>query len=279
MNLGVLEALKRSVGSPPRAKALPLGLPSLDSVLPEHGLPRGAVVEISSARGLGRATTVVLSAIASAQRLACLRSGDDRTQGAWCAFVDPFATLHAPGLRGLGVDPTRLLVVRPPHEALARTTLKLVGAKVFSVIAIDLAPTWGSIAPSGMPQRSLRVPAQDARGSLDRYCNFVRRLSIANERSDTTVLLLTDSLAVRSMPLPVSMRIDIERRRSEGMGAANENSRDARTSNDEVWFRISKERQGRIRPASKIELKKPANLVRLVRPEAGEDQANDVILR
>src|SRR5687767_6270495 len=81
-----------------RPKALPLGtgtvgltttLAAIDEVLPDGGLPRGAVVELASASGLGRATTVALAACAAAQREARLRSGDPATVGAWCAFIDP----------------------------------------------------------------------------------------------------------------------------------------------------------------------------------------------
>jgi hypothetical protein len=45
---------------------------------------------------------------------------------------------------------------------------------------------------------------------LNRWGTIVRRLALAVERSDTTVLLLTDTLAHRAMPLPVAMRIELE---------------------------------------------------------------------
>ncbi|HRI67318.1 MAG TPA: hypothetical protein PK156_23910, partial [Polyangium sp.] len=79
-----------------RAKVLPLGLRSVDEALPEGGLPRGVVVELSAPQGLARATTLALALCASAQAQARHRSSED-TQGAWCAWLDPTATLFAPG--------------------------------------------------------------------------------------------------------------------------------------------------------------------------------------
>src|SRR6187399_2305544 len=86
-----------------RAKALPLGLCSVDAALPEGGLPRGVVVELSAPQGLARATTIALALCASAQADARHRSDDD-TQGAWCAWLDPTGTLFAPGAVRAGVD-------------------------------------------------------------------------------------------------------------------------------------------------------------------------------
>lgn len=210
-----------------RPKTLPLGLRSIDAALPDGGLPRGAVVEIASARGLGRATSLSLAACASAQALARLRSGDRRTVGAWCAFVDPWSTLHAAGVLGAGVDPTRLLVVRPPLEALARVAVRVVTSRAFSVVVIDTASLPGSpSAPSG--RRGV---------DLDRWGTTVRRLALAVERADTTVLLLTDSLARRSMPLPVAMRLELARSLAPSLHAG------ARVS---LSLSVAKERRGRV---------------------------------
>ena len=104
-----------------RAKVLPfVQAIELDRLLPDGGLPRGAVVEVASQHGLGRATTFALLACAAAQADARLKSGNPRTTGAWCAFVDPWSTLHAPAVVEQGVDLSRLLVVRPPLDAIAR---------------------------------------------------------------------------------------------------------------------------------------------------------------
>ncbi len=80
----VPSALQRVLQSPlpaSREKALPLGYQALDEALPGAGLPRGAVVEIASPRGLARATSIALMACASAQAEARLR-GVHGTEGA-----------------------------------------------------------------------------------------------------------------------------------------------------------------------------------------------------
>ena len=87
-----------------RTSVLPLGIPAIDQALPDGGLPRGAVVELTSIHGLGRATSFTLSACAAAQRLSKLRSRDDETVGVWCAFLDPRGTLHESGVARAGVD-------------------------------------------------------------------------------------------------------------------------------------------------------------------------------
>lgn len=208
----------------PRAKALPLRLGAIDQVLPEAGLPRGAVIEVAAPRGLARGTTIALAAIASAQAEAKLRGGIS-TAGAWCAWVDPGMSLFAPAVARAGVDLGRLLVVRPPAEAIAKVAVRIAESHAFSVLVIDTAGVPGC----GQSER------------LDRWPNVVRRLALAVERSDSAVLLLTDRLAARSAPLPVAMRLEVDR-----------------TAEDDVSVRVAKERRGRVSPAMFIKLAKSA---------------------
>src|SRR5262245_49389791 len=72
-------------------RVLPLRFGQLDEVLPDAGLPRGAVVEIAAPYGLALATSIGLAACASAQSEAKLRGGKD-TAGAWCAWIEASAT-------------------------------------------------------------------------------------------------------------------------------------------------------------------------------------------
>jgi len=219
------------IGSPERAKALPLriGAANLSEVLPDGGLPRGAVVELASARALGRATSLALAACSAAQAEARLRSGDPCTVGAWCAFVDPWSTLHAPSVVRAGVDTSRLLVVRPPIEALARVALRIAQSRAFGMIVIDTA---------GVPGAELSLEGAVASVRLDRWVNIVRRLALAIERTDTSVVLITDAGSPRAMPLPVAMRLELERELpSDASEAAGEGR----------WFvRVAKERHGRV---------------------------------
>jgi RecA/RadA recombinase len=195
-----------------RAKALPIGLWGIDGVLPDGGFPRGAVVELASPGGLARSTSVALAACASAQSAARLRGGE-ATAGAWCAWIDATGTLFAPAVQRAGVDLSKLLVVRPPSDSLARVAVRIAASRVFSIVVIDAAG----------------VPGALARQRLDKWGTAVRRLSLAIEGSETSVLLLTDSRARRSMPLPAAMRIELDR------PAANR-----------LNLRIAKERHGRI---------------------------------
>jgi recombination protein RecA len=208
-----------------RAKALPLGLAAVDAALPDAGLPRGAVVELASPRGLARATSIALAACAAAQAEARLRGGDDATEGAWCAWLEPGATLFAPGVMTAGVDLSRLLVVRPSLEALARVAVRVASSRAFSVVVVDAAGVPGCAATAGARDRS-----------MDRWSTVVRRLALAVEGSDTTLLLLTDKQAPRSMPLPAALRLELDRP-SEGR----------------ITLRVAKDRRGRVAPAVAIE--------------------------
>jgi len=188
---------------------LPFGLSELDQVLPDGGLPRGTVVELVVAGGSALATSVALLACRSAQREAVARGGE----APFCAFVDPSATLHGPGVAASGVELQRLLVVRPPLEALARTAIRVVESQAFSVVVVDGAG----------------VPGASVGPSLGSWPRVVRRLSLSARASGATVLLVTDGGAQRPLPLPVAMRIEL-----------------ARPDVDRLTVRIAKEHRGRV---------------------------------
>src|SRR5450755_3671456 len=124
-----VEALLAQLGSPGKLRlarwdapsTLALSWPGLNDILPDGGLPRG-VVELTAPRALGGSTSVALEAV---------RAGQARLKGAWCAWIDPEGTLHAPGVAAAGVDLTRMLVVRPLRAELARVVVKVIGAGAF----------------------------------------------------------------------------------------------------------------------------------------------------
>jgi hypothetical protein len=97
----------------------------------------------------------------------------------------------------------------------------VVASGAFAVVVIDLAG----------------VPGAKVAPRLDRWVNAVRRLSIAAEGSETSVLLLTDSHAPRSMPLPAALRLELDR-----------------ASQDRLVLRVAKDRRGRVAPAVSIPL-------------------------
>jgi hypothetical protein len=210
-------------------RPLPVRFGGLDEVLPDGGLPRGAVVELASPYGLARATSIALSACAAAQAEAKLRGGEG-TVGAWCAWLEPAheneavadqTSLFAPAVARAGVDLARLLVIRPSPGALARVAARAAQSRVFSVIVIDLA---------GVPGRRPEV-------RLDRWVNPVRRLAMAVEGMETTVLLLTDALAPRALPLPVALRLEVER-----------------AAPDRLRLTVAKDRRGRVAPPRPVML-------------------------
>jgi hypothetical protein len=217
MSLAALRTLlstkSGAIADSPRAKALALGLgqaPSphaagssalpeaVSAVLPDGGLLRGGVVELASARGLGKSTSLAVAACASAQAEARLRGGGIATQGAWCGWVDSTGSLYAPFAASNGVDLGRLLVVEPPPEKLAKVAVRMAESRAFSVLVIDLV---GAIGDED------RARADEA----SRWATTVRRLSLAVEGSDRAIVLLTDLWVHRPMVLPVAMRIEIER--------------------------------------------------------------------
>lgn len=226
----------------PRAKPLALGrdrgaapvgegaaLPgAVSALLPEGGLLRGGVVEIAAARGLGKATSLALAACASAQAEARLRGGGLSSQGAWCAWVDTTGSLHAPFVASAGVDLARLLIVRPPPEKLAKVAVRMAESRAFSVLVID---TIGGLGDHD------RVRSDE----VGRWSTTVRRLSLAIEGSERTIVMLTDLWSPRPMVLPVAMRIEIER-----------------PTTDRIYVRVGKDRYGRVTSKTAVSLAESA---------------------
>jgi hypothetical protein len=185
------------------------GVLDLDSALPQGGFPRGAVTELASPLGIGVATSVALAACATAQAEARQRG----EASAWCAFLDPTHSLHGPGVAAWAIDLSRLLVVRPALEALARAAVRMVQSRAFAVVVIDTAGVPGA---SGSP-------------SLAAWATAARRIALAAEGSETAVLLLTDRDAVRPQPLPVAMRVELHQ-----------------PSPGRLAVRVAKERRGQV---------------------------------
>ncbi len=200
--------------------ALPLGLPALDAALPDGGLARGAVTELAVTGGAALATRFALSACRAAQEEGRLRGGDTP----WCAFVDPSATLYAPGVAGLGVALDRLLIVRPPLDALGRVAARVVESQAFAIVVIDTL---------GAPGSSLGV-------QLGRWPRIVRRLSMAVQGTPGAVLLITDSAARRPLPLPVAQRLEL-----------------ARPHPGQLVLRVAKDHHGRVASARRIAWEPP----------------------
>jgi recombination protein RecA len=176
-------------GRPAASEVLSFGLGAL---APELSLLRGEVNELCVARSGGLGTCLALNACAEAQRQG-LGLATDEAQ--WCAFVDPTASLYAPGVAAQQVALDRLLVVRPPVESLARVALRLARSKVFVLVVVD------TTGPLG---HSIAV-------DLGGWVRIVRQMTLALEGSRACVLLITNELARRPLALPVARRIEINR--------------------------------------------------------------------
>jgi hypothetical protein len=199
-------------GQPEPANAglsLSLGVEALNRVLPDNGLPRGAVIELSIHGGSALGTRLGLAACRSAQQAAVVQGGSVP----WCAFLDPSGTLYAPGVAAAGVVLERLLVVRPSVEALSRIALRIVETAACAVTVIDLV---------GMPGQPLNV-------NLSAWLRVVRRLAMGVDGTSHSVILLTDAAEQRPLPLPVAQRIELERP-SEG----------------KLLVRVAKDKHGRV---------------------------------
>lgn len=206
-----------SLESPP--SVLEMG-GELDALLPDGGLPRGAVTELSVSGGSASATSLALMACHAAQSAAVARG----EEAPWCAFIDPSGTLYGPGVAAAGVRVDRLLVVRPSLEALERTAIRLAESHAFSVLVVDTVGVLG---------KSLKV-------SLGSWARVVRRLALGAEESGACVLLTTDSEMPRPLPLPVALRLEL-----------------SRPNGERLTVRVAKDRRGRVAASRSIAWGRP----------------------
>jgi recombination protein RecA len=179
--------------SPMEQRSLSLEWAAFDALLPDGGLPRG-VVELTAPLSLGGGTMVALAAIHAAQ---------SKDSGAWCAWIDPTRTLYAPGVVMAGVELHRLFIVRPPQSEVWRMAVKVTRAKAFAVIVIDGDSMGGGIG-------------EDIRhGTRHRHDRsrevLVRKLALLATEGGSTILLLTDARRPHHAPLPVALRLELER--------------------------------------------------------------------
>jgi hypothetical protein len=173
------------------------------------------VIELAAPRALGGATTVALAAIRAAQK---------REPRAWCGWIDPEATLHAPGLVQAGVDLERLLVVRPQREEIGRIAVKVAGAGALDVLVVDMDPCPGAGAIARVSPPRNQNPARRPLASEI----VVRKLALVAEDAGARILLVTDRTAPRRAPWPVAMRLELDR------------------TIDSVAVRVAKDKRGRI---------------------------------
>ncbi len=214
------EALLAQLGSrlrfaderPRPSPSLGLDWPGLEAVAARRGASHGGSSSWRRPGKLGGATSVALAAV---------RAGPGRGPNAWCAWVDPEGTLHAPGVVAAGVDLSRMLVVRTPRALLGKVGVKVVASGAFEVVVVDV-DALASPSPA-----VLAVSLSRSRGWAPEL--LVRKLALAAEPSGATVLLLTDASKPRAATWPVALRLELSRP-------------DARS----LAVRVAKERRGRV---------------------------------
>ena len=145
-----LRSLERSrpADFQPRA-VVPCGIPALDDLLHDRGLRHGSIVEwLADAAGSGAMT------------LALMAARNILPKGRLLVVLDPLRQFHPVAAAALGIDPGRVVVVRPP---------------VVSALTIDpdqVQPRWNSW--SGPSQLSL----------VDRNTTGTGRSRMARARND-----------------------------------------------------------------------------------------------
>ena len=135
-----------------RAGGLPCGVAAVDALLP-GGFPCGALSELRGGPASGK-TAVALSLVAGLGRRGPEGAGRPHG-GALAAWIDGRGELYPPAAAAMGVDLSRLLIVRPPpDEEGARLALwaaeVLLGSGAFAAVTIDaaLARPWRGIEAS-----------------------------------------------------------------------------------------------------------------------------------
>jgi hypothetical protein len=180
----VLEELRRQIRRLERRPArreglLACGRPEVEALLPGGGFPRGSLCVLRGGPASGK-TGVALSALRQAQ-----------SEGGLAAFVDGRGEIYPPAAHALGVDLSRLLLVRPERDG--RTLLPglwaaeiLLGSGAFPAVAVDV-PLHG-------------VPPSRAEPLL-------RRLRAAAEKGGAVALLLSGP---GDPAIPAAIRVDLD---------------------------------------------------------------------
>jgi recombination protein RecA len=153
--------------------------------------------------------------------LSLLACREAQRQGREAAFLDPSRSLHAPGVAALGVDLERLVVVEPTPESLGRVATRLAESRLFSVLVID----------------TVGVASNDEAWSQN-WVRVVRRLALALEHTQNSIVLLSSAEQQVGLPLAVKERVEL-----------------IRSSPGELSVRLIKDQFGRISGARRLSLR------------------------
>jgi hypothetical protein len=177
------------------------GLPALDAILPQHGLPTASVIEwMSENCGQSAASLAFRAAVPMMALPGCLAVLDDRHQ---------FQALAA---QAQGIPLARLLLIRPTCQVKSSLPSSGSGFRIRQRLSLaENESLWALEQTARCP--GVRVII----AWLDRTTSAVmRRLQLAVERSGVTVMLIRPS-AVLSQPSFADLRIHVRSDRTDDL--------------------------------------------------------------
>jgi recombination protein RecA len=201
----VVEQLReriRQLQAAPRSYVATLrtGVEEVDALLPSGGFPLGQALELCGEVASGR-TSLALRAVASAHRERRL-----------CAWVDGPKELYPPAAAAMGVDLSRLLIVRPKETAqLAWTAVQLARSGAFACVVLDLTQGLGSGGKSSGVRLSLAEGKKLADAAF-RGGSLLLLLSSPSAPADGVTRMRTEALG------PEGLAVEVVRSRQGGLG-------------------------------------------------------------
>jgi hypothetical protein len=201
----VVEQLReriRQLQAAPRSYVATLrtGVAEVDALLPSGGFPLGQALELCGEVASGR-TSLALRAVASAHRERRL-----------CAWVDGPKELYPPAAAAMGVDLSRLLIVRPKQQSqLAWTAVQLARSGAFACVVLDLTQGLGSTGKSSGLRLSLAEGKKLADAAF-RGGTLLLLLSSPSAPADGVTRMRTEAVG------PEGLAVEVLRSRQGGLG-------------------------------------------------------------
>jgi hypothetical protein len=204
----VVEQLReriRQLQAAPRSylATLRTGVEEVDALLPSGGFPLGQAVELCGEAASGR-TSLALRAVAAAHRERRL-----------CAWVDGPKELYPPAAAAMGVDLSRLLIIRPKEPSqLAWTAVQLARSGAFACVVLDLNHGLGAGA-SGGKSAGVRLSLAEGKKLADaafRGGSLLLLLSSPTAPADGVTRMRTEALG------PEGLAVEVVRSRQGGLG-------------------------------------------------------------
>jgi recombination protein RecA len=204
----VVEQLReriRQLQAAPRSylATLRTGVEEVDALLPSGGFPLGQAVELCGEAASGR-TSLALRAVAAAHK-----------EHRLCAWVDGPKELYPPAAAAMGVDLSRLLIIRPKEPSqLAWTAVQLARSGAFACVVLDLNQGLGGSA-SGGKSSGVRLSLAEGKKLADaafRGGSLLLLLSSPSAPADGVTRMRTESLG------PDGVAVEVVRSRQGGLG-------------------------------------------------------------